>query len=61
MNEYLLILRMIASKKPKCEQQEVFPGYINTKECPVCKSIIEMAKLAVQEAEKQERNENDQL
>lgn len=34
---------------------------IVTTKCPVCERIIEMAKLAVQEAEKQERSENDQL
>lgn len=61
MNEYLLILKMIASKAPKCETQEVFPGQLITKKCPVCERIIEMAKLAVQEAEKQERCKNDQL
>lgn len=52
MNKYLLILKMIASQTPKCETQEVFPGQIITKKCPVCERIIEMAKLAVQEAEK---------
>lgn len=61
MNEYLLILKMIASQTPKCEEQEIFPGQIITKKCPVCERIIEMAKLAVQEAEKQERCKNDQL
>lgn len=61
MSEYLLILKMIASQTPKCEEQEIFPGQIITKKCPVCERVIAMAKLAVQEAEKQERGENDQL
>lgn len=55
MNEYLLILKMIASQIPKCEEQEIFPGQIITKKCPVCERAIAIAKLAVQEAEKQER------
>ena len=59
MNEYLLILKMIASQTPKCKEQEIFPGQIITKKCPVCERVITMAKIAVQEAEKQERSEND--
>ena len=54
MNEYLLILKMIASQEPRHEDYEFFPGNCSRTVCPVCQRIITLAKLAVAEAEKLE-------
>lgn len=54
MNEYLLILKMIASQEPRYEKYEFFPGNCSRTVCPVCQRIITLAKLAVAEAEKLE-------
>lgn len=51
MNEYLLILKMIASQEPRHEDYEFFPGNCSR---TVCQRIITLAKLAVAEAEKLE-------
>nr|DAQ66298.1 MAG TPA: Rad50 zinc hook motif [Caudoviricetes sp.] len=59
MNEYLLILKMIASQEPRHEDYEFFPGNCSRTVCPVCQRIITLAKLAVAEAEKLEAKNKD--
>ena len=54
MNEYLLILKMIASQEPRHEDYEFFPGNYSRTVWPVCQRRIAIAKLAVAEAEKLE-------
>lgn len=51
MNEYLLVLKMIASQETHYEDYEFFPGNCSR---TVCQRMIAMAKLAVAEAEKLE-------
>lgn len=61
MNEYLLVLKMIASQEPRHEDYEFFPGNCSRTVCPVCQRIISMAKLAVAEAEKLEAKNKEMI
>ena len=61
MNEYLLILKMIASQEPRHEDYEFFPGNYSRTVCPVCQRIITLAKLAVAEAEKKKTKNKEMI
>ena len=61
MNEYLLILKMIASQEPRHEDYEFFPGNCSSTVCPVCQRIITLAKLAVAEAEKKKTKNKEMI